>query len=250
MKIREVMSKAPLAISPDARLLDAAELMLTAEVSALPVMSEDRLVGILTEGDLLRRWETETDRRYPGFAVVKVGVERMAADFVRSHGGYVRELMATQVVSVEEDASVEEAIRLFEQYGFKQLPVTRQGKLSGIMTRRNILEAFVASSRRMSAGEHDDEEIKRSLLAIYMREPWAPLDRIDVRVTNGIVEIVGGIETENQRKAIIAAAEGVPGVKGVVDVMVKVGESQGRPNPIGPDAMDSGQRRDTKPRDH
>jgi CBS domain-containing protein len=217
MKVLDMMTKAPPTVSPETPLADAAELMLSARVSALPVVSGDRLVGIMTEGDLLRRWEVGTDRKYAGFAVVKVGVDRMAADFVRSHGGYVRELMATDLVSVDEDAPVEGAIRLFERHGFKQLPVTRDGRLSGIMTRRNVLEAFVANARRMGEEERGDEEIKRALFAIYTREPWAPLDRMDLRVKDGVVEIMGRMASESQRRAVVAAAEGIPGVKGVID---------------------------------
>jgi CBS domain-containing protein len=219
MKVLDMMTKSPATTSPDTRLLDAAEIMLSAKVSALPVVDGDRLVGIITEGDLLRRWETGTDRKYQGFAIVKVGVDQMAADFVRSHGGYVRELMTRTVVSIDEDALVEDAIRLFERHGFKQLPVTKEGRLTGLMTRRNILEAFVRNVRRMSEREHSDEEIKQALLAIYTREPWAPLDRIDISVRNGVVEIIGSVERESQRRALVAAAEGIPGVKSVVDHM-------------------------------
>lgn len=127
MEVLDMMTKPPATISPDARLLDAAETMLSANVSALPVVSGGRLLGIITEGDLLRRWEAGTERKYQGFAVVKVGIDRMAADFVRSHGGYVRDLMTGNVVSINEGAPVEDAVRLFETRGFKQLPVTKEG---------------------------------------------------------------------------------------------------------------------------
>jgi CBS domain-containing protein len=219
VKVLDMMMKSPPTVSADARLLDAAELMLSAGVSALPVVTGDRLVGIFTEGDLLRRWEAGTDRKYEGFAIVKVGVDRIAADFVRSHGGYVRDLMTKDVVTVEEDTSIEDAIRLFERYGFKQLPVIQEGKLAGIVARRNILEAFIANARRLSEGEHSDEEIRQALFSIYTREPWAPLDHMDLRVKGGVVEIMGSVESEGQRQAVVAAAEGVPGVKTVIDMM-------------------------------
>lgn len=219
MKVLDLMTKAPATIPLDARLLDAAELMLSTKVSALPVMSGDQLIGIITEGDLLRRWEAGTDRKYQGFAAVKAGVDRIAADFIRSHGGHVRDLMTKSVISVDEDAPVEDAIRLLERHGFRQLPVTKAGKLTGIISRRNILESFVANARRMSERDHSDEEIKRALLAIYTREPWAPLDRIDLRVKNGVVEITGSVERASQRQALLAAAEGIPGVKRVIDLM-------------------------------
>jgi CBS domain-containing protein len=212
-----MMTKSPATVAPDARLLKAAELMLSANASALPVVSEDRLIGIITEGDLLRRWEAGTDRKYQGFAAVRAGIDQIAADFVRSHGGYVRDLMTKKAISVEEDAAVEDAIRLFEAHGFKQLPVTKAGKLTGIMRRRSILESFVENARRMREEEHSDEEIRRALLAIYTREPWAPLDRIDLRVEKGVVEITGNVDRASLRRALLAAAEGIPGVKKVID---------------------------------
>lgn len=233
MKVLEIMTSPPVTTSPDARLLDAAEVMLSANVAALPVLSGDQLVGILTEGDLMRRWEAGTDRKYPGFATVKVGIEQMAADFIRSHGGYVREVMTRNCVSIGEGALVEDAIRLFERHGFKQLPVTSGEKLSGIITRRNILECFVGNARRMSEGEHSDEDIKRAILAIYTREPWAPLDRIDVSVRNGVVEIIGDVQGERLRQAVVAAAEGIPGVKSVVDHMSGAGEAGTAPSELG-----------------
>jgi CBS domain-containing protein len=227
MNVLDMMTKSPATISPDARLVDAAELMISAKVSALPVVSGDRLIGIMTEGDLLRRWEAGTDRKYQGFAAVKAGIDRIAADFIRSHGGHVRDLMTKSVISVDEDAPIEDAIRLFESHGFKQLTVTKAGRLTGIITRRNILESFVANARRMSEGERDDQEIKRALLAIYTREPWAPLDRIDLRVKDGVVEIVGSVERSSQRQALLAAAEGIPGVKAVIDHMNGAGKAAG-----------------------
>jgi len=231
MKVQDMMTKSPVTTSPETPLLDAAEAMLSANVSALPVMNGDRLVGLITEGDLLRRWEAGTDQRYQGFAVVKVGIDRMASDYVRSHGGYVRELMTTDVVSIDEDTSVEDAIRLFENRGIKQLPVTRDGKLIGIMTRKNVLESYVENARRMREGVHSDEDIKRALYAIYTQEPWAPLDRIDLYVKGGVVEITGSVEKESQRRAVVAAAEGVPGVKRVLDSMDDCSKAEAMPRP-------------------
>jgi CBS domain-containing protein len=232
MNVQDMMTKSPVTTSPETPLLDAAETMLSAKVSALPVMNGDRLVGLITEGDLLRRWEAGTDRKYQGFAVVKVGIDRMASDYVRSHGGYVHELMTTDVVSIDEGTSVEDAIRLFETRGFKQLPVTRDGKLIGMMTRRNVLESYVGNARRMREGEQlSDEDIKRMLYAIYTQEPWAPLDRIDLYVKGGVVEITGSVEKESQRRALVAAAEGVPGVKRVLDSMDDASKAKAVPRP-------------------
>jgi predicted transcriptional regulator len=184
----------------------------------LPVINgTGELIGILTEGDLLRRWEMGTDRRHAGFAAFKAGVEQVAADYVRSHGRHVRNLMTAKVVTVDEDAELETIVDLLERHGFRQMPVLRDGKVVGLVSRADVLRAFCAAARRIALDVQSDDEINRTLFAIFTRESWAPLDRIDVTVRTGIVELLGMVDSEEQRKALIVAAESVNSVKEVRD---------------------------------
>lgn len=218
MKARDVMSRNVISVTPETGILEAAEIMSAHHLPGLPVIDRaGELIGILTEGDLLRRWEMGTDRRHAGFAAFKAGVEQVAADYVRSHGRHVRNLMTTNVVTVNEDAELETLVELLERHGFRQMPVLREGKVAGLVSRADILRAFCAAARRIALDVQSDDEINRTLFAIFTRESWAPLDRIDVAVRNGVVELFGMIDNEGQRKALIVAAESVNGVKEVRD---------------------------------
>ncbi|MGD9923061.1 MAG: CBS domain-containing protein [Parvibaculaceae bacterium] len=214
------MSKEVVSIRPDAGVLEATELMIARRLSGLPVVdATGALMGIITEGDLLRRWEMGTQRRHTGFAAFKAGLERVAADYVQSHGRHVRDLMTAKVITVDEITPVETVVHLLEQHGFRRLPVVREGRVVGIVSRADILRAFVAAAHRMGRDGQSDEEIRRGVFAIYTRESWAPLDRVDVSIKDGIVELYGTIDNEGQRRALIVAAESVIGVKGVRDHM-------------------------------
>jgi CBS domain-containing protein len=207
-----------ISVTPETGILEAAEIMSAHHLPGLPVIDlTGQLVGILTEGDLLRRWEMGTDRRHVGFAAFKAGVEQVAADYARSHGRRVRNLMTTELVTVDEDAELETVVDLLERHGFRQVPVLREGKVAGLVSRTNILRAFCAAARRIAPDTQSDDEINRALFAIFTRESWAPLDRIDVAVRNGVVDLFGVIDSEGQRKALIVAAESVSGVKEVRD---------------------------------
>lgn len=220
MRTHDVMSKEVVSVSADATVLEAAELMVARRLSGLPVVdATGSLVGIITEGDLLRRWEMGTERRHAGFAAFKAGLERIAADYIRSHARHVRDLMTPDVITVEETTPLETVVERLERHGFRRLPVVREGKVVGIISRADILRAFVTAVRGIAEASQSDEDIRRSLFAIYTRESWAPLDRIDVYVKDGIVELRGTIDNEGQRQALIVAAEGVNGVKAVRDHM-------------------------------
>jgi CBS domain-containing protein len=212
------MSKDLVSVTPEAGVLEAAEIMSAHHLSGLPVIDRaGHLVGILTEGDLLRRWETGTGKQHTGFAAFRAGVERVAADYVRSHGRHVRNLMTADVVTVGEDTELETIVDLLERHGFRQIPVLHDGKVAGLVSRADVLRAFCAAARRIGDADQADDEINRALFAIFTRESWAPLDRIDVRVRNGVVDLFGAVDSETQRKALIVAAESVNGVKEVTD---------------------------------
>jgi CBS domain-containing protein len=220
MKASDIMTEHVVSVPPDTGILEAVEKMLSSRIAGMPVVDdEQRLVGIITEGDLLRRWELGTQRRHTGFAAFKAGMNRVAADYLRSHGARVRNLMTQNVVAIEESTPLEDIVRDFEKHGFKQVPVLRAGKVIGLVSRADILRAFVAAARNLQPHSQSDEDIRRALYAIYTEETWAPLDRVDLAVANGIVDLFGTVENEIQRDALVVAAESVPGVKYVRDYL-------------------------------
>ncbi len=227
MIARELMTKDPVSISPDASVLEAVETMLHHQVSGLPVVdSAGALVGMITGSDLMRRAELATELHRTGFAEFKAGGERVASDYVRAHGKRVKQVMTRELFTVTEDATIQAIVDVMERHNVKRVPVMDGQRLAGLVSRIDLLRALAEAARCHSPTPCDDEEIKRRLLSIYTRESWAPLANIDVFVRSGKVELAGSVYSEAQRSALIAAAESIPGVRSVTDRLVRA-----KPNP-------------------
>src|SRR5262249_39020345 len=145
MRAHQIMTKKVITVRPESSIVDAARLMLEHHISGLPVVDNSaRLVGILSEGDFLRRSEIGTQRRRPRWLQFFVGPGRAANEFVHQSGRKVEEIMACQPVTVTEDTQLEELVTLMEKYDIKRLPVMRGDKLVGIVTRANLLQAVAS----------------------------------------------------------------------------------------------------------
>ncbi|MGH7047678.1 MAG: CBS domain-containing protein [Stellaceae bacterium] len=228
MLASDVMTRDIVSIAPGAPVREAIRLMLGRHVSGLPVVNgTGALVGILTEGDLLRRSELATERHRWSWLEFILGPGRMAGDYVRSHGRVVDELMTRDVVVVAPDRSLAEIVALMERRRIKRVPVVAGGALLGIVSRTDLLAALAraldAQPALPAAGVEDgDEAIRRRVLAELERANWAPRARVTIGVADGIVLLDGVIFDEHERGALRVAAENVPGVKGIVDRLVWV----------------------------
>lgn len=228
MKAKDVMSRNIISVAPDARVLEAARLMLQHHISGLPVIDgKGQLVGILSEGDFLRRQETRTQRRHSRWLEFLMGPGRTAAEYTHSHGSKVSEVMADEVRTVSEDTSLEAIVELMERYRIKRVPVLRGREVVGIVTRSNLMHAMVSLARSAPAAAKDDATIREKLLAEMEREKWAPVAMVNVVVRNGVVELWGTIVDERQRDALKVAAENISGVKAVKDHLVWVEPTSG-----------------------
>ncbi len=218
MQARDVMTRSVITIDPDSTVLQAARLMLQHRISGLPVVdSAGKLIGILSEGDFLRRRETQTQRRRSRWLEFLMGPGRMAAEYSQSHGSKVSEVMTTDVQTVGEDASLDDIVQLMERHQIKRVPVMKDGKLTGIVTRSNLMHAMVSMARTAPPVTESDTAIREQLLAEIKQQTWAPAAMIDVMVRDGVVELWGTIFDERQRDALKIAAENIPGVKAVKD---------------------------------
>ena len=218
MQARDVMTRSVISIDPDSTVLQAARLMLQHRISGLPVVDgAGRLVGILSEGDFLRRRETQTQRRRSRWLEFLMGPGRMAEEYTHSHGSKVSEVMTTEVQMVNEDASLDDIVQLMERHHIKRVPVMQDGKLTGIVTRSNLMHAMVSLARTAPPVAESDTAIREQLLAEIKRQTWAPAAMVDVVVRDGVVELWGTIFDERQRDALRIAAENIPGVKSVKD---------------------------------
>jgi CBS domain-containing protein len=218
MKAADVMTTHVISVAPDESILKCVRLMLEYRISGLPVIdAKGSLVGIVTEGDFLRRAEAGTERKRPRWLEFITGPGRLADEYVRSHGRKVSEVMTPDPITVGQDTPVEEVVRLMEQRRIKRLPVVRAGNVVGIVSRANLLHALASVGREAAPVLKDDEAIRARVLADLAKQPWAPRDLINVIVRKGVVELWGVVTADHQREAAAVVAENVPGVKNVIN---------------------------------
>lgn len=218
MNAKDVMTVNVVSTQPQATVMQAIRIMLQNRISGLPVLDNTgQLVGIISEGDLLRRAETDTQKHRPRWLEFLLGPGRLSTEYVQAHGRKVDEVMTRDPVTVTEDTTLDEVVKTMEKRGIKRVPVMRGGRLVGLISRANLLHALASVSRHVAPASVDDAEIRGKLLAELQKESWAPVGALDVIVRDGIVELWGSITDERQRQALVVAAENTPGVKAVRD---------------------------------
>ena len=223
MNAADIMTCNILSVGPETPVVEAIGLMLNNHVSGLPVIDEaGQLVGIVTEGDLLRRGETGTERHRPRWVEILMGPGRLASEYVRTHGRKVGEIMTSELLSVDPETPLDEIVELMERHRIKRVPVLEGEKLVGIVSRADFLRALVRRLKDHSAAAGGDEEIRARILAELAKVSWVPRDGVGITVENGVVDLDGVILDEKEREALRVAAENVPGVKAVEDHLVWV----------------------------
>jgi CBS domain-containing protein len=228
MKVRDVMTRKVLSIETSASVLQAVRSMLQNKISGLPVVDEDgHLVGIVTEGDFLRRAETTTERHRPRWLEFLVGPGRLADEYVHTHAGKVGAVMTPDPCTVTEDTPLEDVVQLMEKHRIKRLPVMRDKQLVGIVSRANLLHALASLAPSAPAPAPADGVIRERLLAELERQKWAPIGFLNVVVQNGVVELWGSVTDERERQALIVAAQNISGVKDVKDHLIWVDPTSG-----------------------
>jgi CBS-domain-containing membrane protein len=221
MKANDVMTLGAATIRSDASVTEAARLMLEHHISGLPVVDfRGNLVGIVTEGDFLRRAETGTTQRRPRWLELLLGPGQLADEYVRSHGRKVEEVMTREVVTVAEDTPVDEIVRLMEQRRIKRVPVVHDHKIIGIVSRANLLRSLAHLVDEVPPPNVKDRAIRKQILTELQDQAWAHSASINVVVRNGNVELWGTIRDERQRQALHVAVENVTGTKLVRDFLV------------------------------
>jgi CBS domain-containing protein len=232
MQASDVMTQRVVTVEPDTALEEVVRMMLAYRISGLPVVEEGRVVGIVTEGDLLRRPETGTERRRRHWLELFESGETDAAEYVHSHGVTAGEVMTPRVMSVTETTPLEEIAELLESHGIKRVPVLRDGQLVGIVTRADMIRCLGCGLR--DPARQSDALIRAGLLEELSRHAtWAPLPaEVSVIVQDGVVHFWGRVRSPEQRKAMIVAAERVAGVRNVEDHMFEASDSDplNRPN--------------------
>jgi len=219
MLVKDVMTRKVVSVLPRAAVAEALDLMVRSHVSGLPVIDEaGSLVGIVSEGDFLRRSELGTEGPERHWLKDLFLPGQAAKAYARTHGRHVDEIMSHDVTTIGEDAGLEEAVELMEHHRVKRLPVVAGDNVVGIVTRADFVRGLVEFVRQ-SYDEPlaSDAEIKEHVEAELRTQKWAPVASINILVKDGVVNLHGVLTDERERDAIRVIAENVSGVRAVHD---------------------------------
>jgi CBS domain-containing protein len=222
MRAADVMVTNVITVEPEACVQDVADILLKNRISATPVVDKGgNLVGIVSEGDLLRRTEAGTERRRSWWLEFLTDTSALAADYVKSHARSVSDVMTHNVITAGPDTPLAEIADLLEKNGIKRVPIVKDGKIVGIVSRANILQAL-ASLRKEAATipAIDDVKLRESIMAQLKTQLWAKPGLLNVIVHDGTVELWGMVDSAAEKKAVRVAAELTPGVRAVNDNLV------------------------------
>jgi CBS-domain-containing membrane protein len=214
MQAHDVMTPQVIAVEPDTDVREIAKLLVEHRISAVPVVDKSgKVVGIVSEGDLMRRAESGTERHTSWWLSLFLQPEDQTHAYVKTHGHRAADVMTDRVITVEENTSLEHVADLLEKNRIKRVPVLRDGKMVGIVSRADLLHGLVARQAGQTPSA-DDRTIKQAILK-GLRDGAIPQTLLSVVVTSGVVHVWGVVETEEQREAVRIAVEEAPGVKQV-----------------------------------
>jgi CBS domain-containing protein len=222
MKAADVMVTNVITVGPDACVQDVARTLLGARISGVPVVGpKGELLGIVSEGDLMRRVEAGTGRRRPWWLAIFTDREVLATEFIREHSRKVTDVMTRDVVTASPDAPLSTIANLLEKNAIKRVPIVQDGKVVGIVSRANLLQALASLSKQADATTAtDDSKIRENVLTQLDAEPWTRPSLINVIVQDGTVELWGIVDSASEKKAVRVAAEVTPGVRAVNDNLI------------------------------
>lgn len=217
MRAHQIMTRKVVTVTPEHTVSQAAGLMLQNHISGLPVVDKaGAVIGIVSEGDFLRRSEIGTPRKQNRLLSFIFGHGREAEDYVREHGRKISEVMTSSPITIGEDSPLSEIASVMERNKIKRVPVVCDGKLVGIVSRSNLLQALASLARDVPDPTADDDHIRRRIIDEIEKHDWRPIG-LNVVVRDGIAHLSGVIANERYRQAAIVAAENVQGVVKVHD---------------------------------
>jgi CBS domain-containing protein len=219
MRAVDVMTRDVITVDENATVTAVARLLAEHGISAVPVVDRDnRVIGMVSEGDLLHRAETGTEQRRSWWLEMVISADQLAAEYIKSHSNRVREVMTPGVISVTEQTAVADIAVLLEIHRIKRVRVLRDGKLVGIVSRANLVRALAMTIDEPASGtEADDRVIRDKLLAELKTQKWAEVSPANVTVKDGVVHLWSSYLSERERRALVLLAQATPGVQRVED---------------------------------
>jgi CBS domain-containing protein len=220
MKARDVMVSPVVTVKPSCTVKELAKILLERGISGVPVVDDaGKLVGIVSEGDLLHRAEAGTERQHSWWLRVVAGDGTLAADYAKAHARKIADVMTREVVTAAPDTPLNEVAMLLERHAIKRMPIVEHGRLVGIITRANLVQAVASAGTRLET-PMSDAKIRDELLAQLRAQPWAHTGLLNVTVSDGVVDVWGMTYSDAERTAIRIAAETTPGVRAVNDHLI------------------------------
>lgn len=220
MKAADVMVSNVISVGSQASVQEVADVLLRNRISGAPVIGPDgELIGIVSEGDLMRRPEAGTERRHWWWLGLLTSSQGMASDYIKSHSRKVVDVMTPRVITATPDTPVREIANLLEKHGIKRVPIVTDGKVVGIVSRANLLQAL-ASVKNMPPGTTDDASIRAKLVSKLANEPWTKPSLMNFIVHDGTVDLWGIVDSQTEKKAVRVLVESTPGVRAVNDNLI------------------------------
>ena len=222
MRAHDIMSRHVVTIAADASVTDAVKTMLSHHIRGLPVVDPTgTLVGMLSEGDFIRRVELGTDKKRSRWLSLLAGNEQDALDFARQNGRRVGQIMSLKPITIDEETTLEQIVRLMESRNIDRFPVMRGGELVGMVTRGDFLTALANLSLDTLGYSDGDDRIRKLAIEVLSRASWRPCG-LNVIVHEGVVTLRGTVRSDNALKATLVAVENIPGVERVENQLSKI----------------------------
>jgi CBS domain-containing protein len=223
MQARDVMVSNVITVDPNASVQEAARILLTNHISALPVVDQNgKLIGIISEGDLVQRVELETEPCRSWWLELVAGrsKEAMALEYVKSRSRKVADVMTTEVITSAPDTPLRDIATLLEKHRIKRVPVLEGERIVGLVSRANLVQALATAQTKDEVPTTNDAAIWKNVMARFKCEPWASFSTLNATVQNGTVELWGVVSSEAEKEAARVAAELVEGVDAVENYLV------------------------------
>jgi CBS domain-containing protein len=233
MQAKDVMTVNVISVSEDTPVHEVVGKLLKHRISAVPVVDrEGRVVGIISEGDLLRQEEGGPPEARATLRLSALGGQSAAAALpswraaagpeaareahTKAHGHTAGSVMTRNVITVNEDAPLNEIAAILERHHIKRVPVLRNGRIVGIVSRANLLHGLADTIiERHEPGAAKDRHLREQLLKVLLHEHKLDTVLVNVTVNDGNVRLWGVVENAEQAAVAERAARALPGVKSV-----------------------------------
>ena len=217
MEAREIMVRDVVTVGPDTTVGEIAAILVRHRISAVPVVSGTQLLGIVSQTDLAHRSETGTEKRHKWWLEVFADPDAKAREYVKSHGLRAGDVMTRFVVSVPENATLAEVADILNSQRIRQVPVMSNGRLVGMISRADLVRKLAEITVAAPATRPDSGALQKAIWQEIRSQPWLKSAFINLAVKDGVVELWGAVDSEEQHRALRVLVEGVDGVERVED---------------------------------